>query len=150
MQHLLGDVSRYHGIDVSQAAIDANVDRFGDSRVSFQHLDLSDPSDQASLELSQVDLVVCLDVFGHLLNSEVDSLLAFLIEELCPTYVLVTNRRDGDAQDYLSNAKTRHQGIDLEVHPQMIAAEPERLWSIPALYEGDSFDLYRFFGSSRG
>jgi hypothetical protein len=62
------------------------------------------------------DLVTALDVFGHMLNAEVDGLLHFILNESGTRLFLVTNRRDATSQDYLKREKTRHEGIDLTSH----------------------------------
>ena len=135
-------VDRYHGVDIVDSVIKANQEQFADGHVSFQCLDLSVPDQQKQLRLTQTDLVVCLDVFGHLLNPEVDSLLGFIIDDLDARLFLVTNRRDAHSMEYLCREKTRNEGIDLEQHRLFLQHHPNRLKQTPALGPNDFFDLY--------
>jgi len=142
MQEIAPLVGRYHGVDVVEPLIDANRKRFGGAQVSFQRIDLSDPRQQQSLLLRNVDLVVCLDVLGHLLNKEVDSLMRFIFYDVQARFFLVTNRREEGSVDYLKREKTRFEGIDIEQHPLFLERHPRRLKQIPGLYPNDFFVLY--------
>ena len=142
MRELQPHFRRYHGVDIVEPLIASNQSRFGSERVSFQCLDLSDPRQQARLAIRDPDLVVCLDVFGHLLNTEVDSLLRLIIEGLNAKLFLVTNRREPGSADYLKREKSRHEGIDLEHHPVFVRRGPRRVKQVPGLYPNDWFDLY--------
>jgi hypothetical protein len=104
---------------------------------------LSDPEQQKQLLLRQVDLVVCFDVFGHLLNAEVDSMLSCIFDHLDASFLLVSNRRDAHSMDYLRREKTRNEGIDLERHRLFAGRHPNRMKEIPALCLNDFFDLYK-------
>jgi len=140
---------RYHGVDVVKQLIQQNEKRFSNPAISFQCLDLSDSADQKKLALRTADMVVCLDIFGHLLNHEVTSLLQFIFDDLAVKFFLVTNRREETSADYLARPKTRSEGIDLELHPLFRARHPKRVKQIAALHPNDYFDLYELhaFGS---
>jgi hypothetical protein len=142
MKEVVTSAYHYHGVDIVNKLVEINDRQFGAPNVSFQCLDLTNQRDQSQLSMRQADLVVCLDVFGHLLNNEVSSLLRFILCDLDITYFLVTNRREAGSTDYLWREKTREEGIDLEVHPLFIERHPTRLKQIPALYPNDFFDLY--------
>lgn len=141
MKEVIPFVERYHGVDVVPALIDSNQRAFGSSRVSFQCLDLTNEAEQSRLLLRRADLVLCLDVFGHLLNAEVEALLGFIFDGIDVRYLLVTNRRDARAMT-LERGKTRRQGIDLERYPLFARRSPPRIRQIPALSRNDYFDLY--------
>lgn len=143
MKELARSVPRYHGVDVVQSMIQHNQEQFGSDQVTFQCLDVTDPAQQPRLLLKEVDLVVCLDVFGHLLAREVDSLLSFILHGLKAKLLLVTNRREPGSTDYLRREKSRKEGIDLEQHPLFLTTQPSRLRQFPALYPMDFFDLYQ-------
>jgi hypothetical protein len=143
MSSVAPSLSRYHGVDVVEKLIAENTRHFGAQNISFQCLDLSDPVEQRLLSVKNAGMLVCLDVFGHLLNREVDSLLQFILTDCTVRYFLVTNRRDSASVGYLKHDKTRFEGIDLEQHPLLVARKPERVKQIPGLYPNDFFDLYR-------
>jgi hypothetical protein len=123
--------------------IQQNQKQFGNAQVTFQCLDIADPAQQPRLLLREVDLIICLDVFGHLLTREVDSLLSFILHGLKTKLFLVTNRREPGSADYLRREKSRREGIDLEQHPLFLTAQPKRVRQFPALYPQDFFDLYQ-------
>lgn len=143
MKELARSAPRYHGVDVVESLIQQNQKEFGNAQVTFQCLDIADRAQQPRLLLKEVDLLICLDVFGHLLTQEVDSLLSFILHGLKARLFLVTNRREAGSTDYLRREKSRREGIDLEQHPLFIKAQPKRLRQFPALYPQDFFDLYQ-------
>lgn len=143
MKELARFVPRYHGVDVVESMIQQNQKLFGNAQVTFQCLDVTDPNQQQSLLLKDADLVLCLDVFGHLLSREVDSLLTFILHGLKSRLFLVTNRREAGSADYLRREKSRSEGIDIEQHPLLLTTQPKRLHQFPALYPKDFFDLYQ-------
>jgi hypothetical protein len=136
-------VGRYHGVDVVESVVQENIKRYGTSQITFQCLDLSNPAEQAQLSVTNADLLISFDVFGHLLNREVDSLLQFILSGCAVRYWLVTNRRDANSGGYLTREKSRVEGIDLELHPLFRKRTPVRVKQIPGLYPGDFFDLYK-------
>jgi hypothetical protein len=146
MPEVVRSIDRYHGVDVVESLIQENKRRFENRVVSFQCLDLSDPEEQRVLSLRDADLVTCLDVFGHLLNKEVDSLLNFIFYEIQAKLFLVTNRRDATSGNYLKHEKSRHEGIDLEIHPSFMKRRPLRVKQLAGLYPNDFFDLYDLSG----
>ncbi|MGH9196957.1 MAG: class I SAM-dependent methyltransferase [Acidimicrobiia bacterium] len=146
MKDLTPQIQRYHGVDVVPELVRSNVSRFSAPHISFQCLDLSDPEEQQRLTVRQADLVMCLDVFGHLLNKEVDSLLRFVLHDMTTRFFLVTNRREPGSDAYLRREKNRMEGIDLEHHPLFREHRPRRLKQTPALFPNDFFDLYEIAG----
>src|SRR5690606_15628174 len=142
MKDFVDRLDRYHGVDIVPDLVAANQARYGSERVSFQCIDLSNRSEQPKIAMSRPDLVICFDVFGHLLNREVDALLDFIVNGLQAKHFLVTNRRVAGSADYLRREKTRLEGIDLEVHPLFKRRSPRRVRQSPGVYPGDSFDLY--------
>ena len=142
MKEIIPLIEYYHGIDVVKRLVKQNKELYGGQKVTFQCLDLSNAKHQKRLTVRVVDLIVCLDVFGHLLNSEVDSLLEFILYEITARFFLVTNRREPGSLDYLNHEKTRNEGIDLEQHPLFVKRQPNRLKQIPGLYPNDFFELY--------
>jgi hypothetical protein len=146
MKEVAKNLSRYHGVDIVANLIASNQETYGSDRVSFQCVDLSDPAQQKSLALKKVDLVICFDVFGHLLNKEVDALLPFILNGLDAKYFLVTNRREITSREFLTREKTRLEGIDLEAHPSFVKRAPKRIKQVPGVYPKDSFDLYDLSG----
>jgi len=142
MKEIITATHRYHGVDVVNKLVKKNKKQFGGPNISFQCLDLSDPAEQRRLSLRQADLVVCLDVIGHLLNNEVNSLLRFIFYDIAAKFFLVSNRREAGSGDYLRREKTRLEGIDIEQHPLFIERHPKRVKQFPALYPNDVFDLY--------
>lgn len=143
MKELARSVPRYHGVDVVESMIQKNQEQFGNAQITFQCLDVTDPTQQRQLLVKEVDLVICLDVFGHLLTREVDSLVSFILHGLRAKLFLVTNRREAGSTDYLRREKSRCEGIDLEQHPLFLTTRPKRLRQFPALYPQDFFDLYQ-------
>jgi hypothetical protein len=142
MKEAVRSIDHYHGIDIVEELIDVNSKQFGGDRVSFQCLDLINPDQQKLLTVRKADLVLCLDVIGHLLNDEVDSLLRFILYDLDVRLFLVTNRREPGSTDYLRRDKTRSEGIDIEKHPLFVQRRPRRVKQHPSLYSNDLFDLY--------
>lgn len=140
MKDLCQSLDGYTGIDIVPEMISSNRREYGGRNVEFLLLDLTEGSDQQKLRDRKWDLIVCLDVFGHLLNDEVTSLVKFLMHEVQGQYLVLTNRRDDLSRNYLSEEKSRHHGIDLEVHPDFSMTRIEQR---PALYPDDWFDLYR-------
>lgn len=144
MRRVVARLDGYVGVDLVAAMIEQNAREHGSDRVVFLRADLS----QLGAERSRVvaagpfDLVTALDVFGHMLNAEVDGLLDFILNESGARLFLVTNRRDGTSRNYLQRPKTRHEGIDLTAHPLFVQRAPRCVRQVPALYPGDSFDLY--------
>jgi Methyltransferase domain len=136
-------VERYHGVDVVESVVQENVRRYGTSKITFQCLDLSNPTEQAQLSVTNADLLISFDVFGHLLNREVDSVLQFIFSRCAVRYWLVTNRRDLRSGEYLTREKSRIEGIDLELHPLFRERKPVRVKQTQGLYPGDFFDLYK-------
>ena len=135
-------LKRYHGVDVVESVIHANNERFGDERITFQCLDLTDRSQQQQLSYRRPDLVMCLDIFGHLLTKEVTGLLRFILQDMDPCRLWVSNRRDAHSADYLEREKTRNQGIDIEKHPLFRERCPRRLFQQQVLATSDFLDLY--------
>ena len=150
MKDFVGRLDRYHGVDIVPDLIAANQARYGSERVSFQCIDLSNRSEQPKIAISRPDLVICFDVFGHLLNNEVDALLDFILNGLQAKYFLVTNRRVAGSTEYLQRAKTRLEGIDLEVHPLFKRRAPRRVRQSPGVYPDDFFDLYALNAGGSG
>jgi len=68
MKDIVPLVSRYHGVDVVPEVVVQNQQQYGGPSVSFQCLDLSSHGDQTRLDFREPDLVICFDIFGHLLN----------------------------------------------------------------------------------
>ena len=143
MRDIAPQVERYHGVDIVSDLVNRNQRQYGGPRISFQCLDLSNPEEQPKLNFRDPDLVVCFDVFGHLLNKEVDALLKFILQDLNAQHLLATNRREPGSADYLQREKSRTEGIDLEQHSLFSKCRPERLRQFPALYPNDFFDLYK-------
>jgi predicted TPR repeat methyltransferase len=144
MRQVAPGLERYLGVDLVEAMIARNEREHGSDRVRFLQADLSRPGPERDrvAAAGPFDLVTALDVFGHLLNAEVDGLLEFILEESGARWFLVTNRRDAASRDYLKRPKTRHEGIDLTAHPLFVRRAPRCVRQVPALYPGDSFDLY--------
>jgi len=130
------------GLDIVPGLIENNRSLYGSEKVEFRDVDLTRETIDAISDERHWDLVVCVDVIGHLLNAEVSSLLRVLVHDLNFRYLLLTNRRDGQSLQYLTREKTRHEGIDVEKHPIFREGRFVRLAGIPALYPGDSFDFY--------
>jgi cyclopropane fatty-acyl-phospholipid synthase-like methyltransferase len=144
MRQVAPRLDRYVGVDLVEAMVERNAREHGSDRVRFLRADLSRPGpDRGRVAAAgPFDLVSALDVFGHLLNPEVDGLLEFIFTESGARLFLVTNRRDATSREYLQRAKTRHEGIDLTAHPLFVRHAPRCVRQVPALYPGDSFDLY--------
>jgi hypothetical protein len=142
MREILPLLGRYHGTDVVKWLVKSNAKAYGSATTTFQWIDLSNPDEQKQLKVKQVDLITCLDVFGHLLNHEIDSLLPFILDGVQAKMLLLTNRREPGSTDYLTRAKTRLEGIDLEQHPVFLRRNPKRLKQISGLYPNDFFELY--------
>lgn len=142
MQDIAPLFTRYHGVDVVKHIVRRNQRRYGRNQVTFQCIDLATAKGQRQLKFTNPDMVATLDVFGHLLNPEVDALLSFILNDLDARYWLLTNRRDEHSADYLTHPKSRHEGIDLAAHPLMLARNPRRLWQVGASFPDDYFELY--------
>ena len=144
MQQVAPRLERYLGVDLVDPMIEQNTQKHGSDRVRFLCADLSElgPERGRVAAAGPFDLVTALDVFGHMLNAEVDGLLDFILNESGARLFLVTNRRDATSRDYLQRQKTRHEGIDLTAHPLFVRRAPRCLRQMPALYPADSFDLY--------
>jgi hypothetical protein len=144
MRQVAPRLDHYLGVDLVDAMIERNRQEHGSDRVHFLRADLSErgPDRSRVAGAGPFDLVTALDVFGHMLNAEVDGLLDFILNESQARLFLVTNRRDATSLDYLERQKSRHEGIDLTAHPLFVRRAPRCLRQVPALYPGDSFDLY--------
>ncbi len=142
MKEIAPLLDHYHGIDVVDDLVINNKKQYEGAKVSFQSIDVSKPDDQKLLNVRKVDLVTCLDVIGHLLNDEIDSLLSFILCDLEIKFLVVTNRREAASAYYLKRAKTRHEGIDLEQHPLFLKRKPVLLKQVPGLFPNDFFQLY--------
>jgi hypothetical protein len=144
MQKVAPRLDRYLGVDLVEPMLEQNRLAYGSDRVQFLRADLSKrgPQRGSVAAAGPFDLLTALDVFGHMLNAEVDGLLDFVLNESGARFFLVTNRRDATSLDYLKREKTRHEGIDLTGHPAFVRRAPRCLRHVPALYPGDSFDLY--------
>lgn len=144
MRQVAPRLDRYLGVDLVDAMIQRNEREHGSDRVHFLRADLGErgPERGRVAAAGPFDLVSALDVFGHMLNAEVDGLLDFILNESAARLFLVTNRRDATSRDYLQRQKTRHEGIDLTAHPLFVRRAPRCLRQVPALYPADSFDLY--------
>lgn len=149
MKEIAPLLGHYHGVDVVEDLVNKNKKQYEGPKVSFLSIDASNPNDQKQLNVRKVDLVTCLDVFGHLLNNEVDSLLRFILCDLETEFLLVTNRREAGSTDYLKREKTRFEGIDLEQHPLFLKRKPIRLKQVPGLFPNDFFELYSLATESR-
>jgi hypothetical protein len=137
-------ILRYLGIDVVPDVIAVNQRSYGTEHARFLAGDLTQPGRDAALDLRLTaepwDLVMVLDVFGHLINAEVDAMLDCLFNRCRARYLLVTNRRGAGA--YLTREKSRLEGIDVSLHPHFIQRRPATVRSFPALFPGDFFDVY--------
>jgi 2-polyprenyl-3-methyl-5-hydroxy-6-metoxy-1,4-benzoquinol methylase len=142
MQQLANSLDQYLGVDIVPELIAHNNARYASSQVRFMDTDLTQMRNHAEPTNISWDLVLCLDIFGHLSSDEVDGLIRFLTDSVQTSYLLVTNRRDQHSTDYLTRTKSRQEGIDIEVHPRFIRSGYQRLSSTPALYPNDFFDLY--------
>jgi len=144
MRQVAPRLERYLGVDLVEPMLEENRRQHGSDRVQFLHADLSQrgPARGRVVAAGPFDLVTALDVFGHMLNAEVDGLLDFILNESGARFFLVTNRRDPTSRDYLKREKTRHEGIDLTGHPLFVRRAPRCVKQVAALYPGDSFDLY--------
>jgi cyclopropane fatty-acyl-phospholipid synthase-like methyltransferase len=143
MKDLSPHIQHYHGVDVVEDLVGNNIKSHEKDNVSFQCINLCDLNDQTKLSIKKADLIVCIDVFGHLLNNEVDSLLEFILNNFEGKFLLLTNRREKGSEDYLKREKTRHEGIDLEKHPLFIKHKLTLLHREPGLYPNDFFDFYQ-------
>ena len=144
MRQVAPRLDRYVGVDLVEPMLEQNRREYGSDRVRFLRADLSEPGSARGrvVAAGPFDLVTALDVFGHMLKAEVDGLLDFILNESGARLFLVTNRRDPTSREYLKREKTRHEGIDLTCHPLFVRRAPRCLKQVPALYPGDSFDLY--------
>ena len=144
MREVAPRLERYLGVDLVDSLVEQNEREHGSERVRFLRADLSKlgPERRLVTAAGPFDLVTALDVFGHMLNAEVDGLLDFILNDSGARLFLVSNRRDATSRDYLKRSKTRHEGIDLTAHPLFVRRAPRCLRQVPALYPGDSFDLY--------
>ena len=143
MRELVDRVDCYLGLDIVPRLVENNRARYGSEKVDFRDLDLTRETIDAIGDERRWDLVVCVDVIGHLSNAEVSSLLQVLVRDLNFRYLLLTNRRDAQSLLYLTREKTRHEGIDIEKHPVFLEAKFVKLLEVPALYPGDTFNLYK-------
>ncbi len=100
MQEVVPLLDSYLGIDVVEGLIADNQAKFGTDKVKFQQLDYSmDENCQNDLRNSY-DLVISLDVFGHLLNPELDKMVSFIFSQLKGKFLLVKNRRDATSSNF--------------------------------------------------
>lgn len=143
MREVVQLVQKYHGVDVVDDLVRNNIKEYGCENVTFQCLDVSLSADQARLSARNADLIICLDVFGHLLNKEVDSLLRFILCDLDSQYILLTNRREEGSADYLKRRKSRLEGIDLEYHPCFVEAKLDLVTRSEGKFPNDFYDCYR-------
>ena len=142
MRKVASNLERYHGVDVVEPLIQANIERFGSRAVTFQCLYITSEQEQTELDLQPFDLVVCIDVFGHLLNEELDRVLTFLLTEVEAKYLLVTNRRDARSELYLRRPKSRREGVNVQAHRVFQQRRLAPVWQREAEYPGDLFELY--------
>ena len=138
MQHVAPRLDRYLGIDLVAAMVDRNQRAHGGDGIGFMQADLSKrgAGRDSVVAAGPFDLVTALDVFGHMLNDEVDGMLDFILNESGARLFLVTNRRDATSRDYLSRPKSRHEGIDLTAHPLFVRRAPRCVRQVPALLSG--------------
>ncbi len=142
MRHVTPELELYIGVDVVGGLIAECNSRYAGDKVSFIKADMGDRRHHARLPSRRFDLVVCFDLFGHLLNEEIETLLEFLLEKSVIGYLLVTNRRDEHSRDYLGGEKTREQGVDIEAHPVFRRLNPNKIFSQETFYQGDSLEMY--------
>ncbi len=142
MKEIMPIIDRYHGVDIVSELIKNNKKQFQNQHVSFQCLDICRSEEQKLISLTKVDLVLCLDVFGHLLNKEVGLLLELILNNINAKYLLVVNRRGSGSTDYTKQEKSRLEGIDIEEHPLFRVYSSSRLQQVPSLYPNDFYDLY--------
>lgn len=133
----------YLGVDLVDDLIAINTATYGTPTIQFRCLDLTNPTTHAGLRDTDAELIMCLDVFGHLVNAEVSVLLDFIFTTSRTRFFLVTNRRDDKSLQYLTREKSRHEGIDLERHPIFLRHVPTKLSSRKAEFPNDWFDLYQ-------
>ena len=143
MKQIACVVDRYHGIDVVKPLIRSNIARYESQNTTFQCLDLTSPDVQKMLDSMLYDLVVCLDLLGHLLNSEVDHVIDFVIHRITAKYLLITNRRDENSELYVMRPKTRHEGINIQKHKVFQEYGLAPIWGEKAEFPGDFFEFYK-------
>jgi hypothetical protein len=145
MRRVVPRLDRYLGVDVVPALIARNQQDYGGERIRFlcANLTSGNPEDFKSIAvLGPWDLIMALDIFGHLLNREVDTMLDFVLNHSGARYFMVTNSRDDNSRDYLIRPKSRHQTIDLEAHPLFIKKQPKRVKELATLELAEFFDVY--------
>ena len=87
MQDALRILPFYIGVDIVQSLIENNTKKFGRKNVGFQCMNITKPGNRF-----HVDIILCLDVFLHLLDVEVKQLLANLRNSEW-RYLLITTDR---------------------------------------------------------
>jgi cyclopropane fatty-acyl-phospholipid synthase-like methyltransferase len=149
MSRIVPRLSRYLGVDVVHALIAKNEEAYGSEHIRFLCADLTQGNHEDFKSISALgpwDLIMALDIFGHLLNREVDAMLDFVINHSGARYFMVTNSRDDHSRDFLVRPKTRHQSLDLEAHRLFIEKQPKRVMEIATLEPAEFFDVYALRG----
>jgi 2-polyprenyl-3-methyl-5-hydroxy-6-metoxy-1,4-benzoquinol methylase len=90
----LFEVNRYIGIDISSAAINANKQKFKNDRTKEFHLDGS----EKNLDLSDVDVVLSLDVIYHLVEDEIFNAYMKKLFQYARRYVIIYSSDFDDKQ----------------------------------------------------
>jgi len=145
MRHVVPRLGRYLGVDVVPALIARNQQTYRGEHIHFLCADLTraNPEDFKSISaLGPWDLIMALDIFGHLLNREMDAMLDFVLKYSGARYFMVTNSRDDHSRDFLMRPKSRHQTVDLEAHPLFIKRQPKRIKEVATLEPAEFFDVY--------
>lgn len=99
-QHINWSGTTYKGLDVVQSVIDKNNKKFSRPKINFECVDV------INADLPKADLMICKDVFQHLTNADVASIIKQIPKY---KYCLITN--DVDPQTSTSeNPEILHRG----------------------------------------
>jgi len=153
MQKILDNFQgNYLGIDVAQDVVDENIKKYESHKnIEFDCLDITSEGGQKAFRKRygdrNFDMIIGLDILGHLLNDEVDLFVNFICS-INPELVFLTNRESKEGRLYLTGPKTRSEGIDINYHPvfkeNFEILDKYDHGSIP----DDKFNLYKFIGNS--
>jgi SAM-dependent methyltransferase len=126
MRDIVKIFDTYHGIDIVESVIEENTKNFSDKRVSFECCNILEDGLSLCRHLSwsrPTDLILCFDVFLHLLDDEIHQLLEQLRANSKDwRYLAITNLHE--CRDTIQ-PKSRWERINVQYFaPELFTKQP--------------------------
>jgi len=120
IRSISNNLDLYYGIDIMRDLVKYLKMRFGSSKIQFDYADIAAHDCQVGLseKVQSVDLIVLLDILGHMTNTEINSTAEFLFKsgKIKSKYILASNCL-GSRENYHEDKIYRNESIDLGNHP---------------------------------